>query len=402
MPRTVIDYRLGGLPIWRIVPDDWEGFVRIPNEVLKCVVFIGRKVMDPKTRRVETKFGGTGFFVGVPSGVGANLICLVTARHVAEEIEHGEFCIRINTQDGQSKTLWLDGGYSLTWMFHPTDQTVDVAVAIWAPPDEDADFKYLPTHMLLSAEMVDRKHIGVGDETYIVGLFRRIAGKSRNSPIIRVGHIAMMPDDRVPVKWHADGIEGYLVEARSTGGLSGSPVFVQRSVKVRKAEVSGREPLAAGPIFLLGLIHGHWDVKASEIDTVTDTADGDQEAINSGVAVAVPCHKILEVLDRSEVRKAVEDAKEISDSENAAQMDGGTLKPVMKRGEEMKAARSLTANVTMMLTSGVSDGVPDAAEPDAGFPKGEVQAEPKADNPSHREDFMSLVGAAAKKKPPSE
>jgi hypothetical protein len=68
-------------------------------------------------------------------------------------------------------------------------------------------------------------HIGIGDAVFITGLFSHHPGKARNLRVIRVGNIAAMPDE--PVKTQRGEMEAYLIEARSLGGLSGSPVFVR-------------------------------------------------------------------------------------------------------------------------------------------------------------------------------
>ena len=62
-------------------------------------------------------------------------------------------------------------------------------------------------------------------------------------------NIAMIPDE--PVTTSLGDIKAYLVEARSIGGLSGSPAFVRET---------GAE--GTGSFYLLGLMHGHWGVPA--------------------------------------------------------------------------------------------------------------------------------------------
>ena len=80
--------------------NDREALMRLPDEVQKCVVFIGRKELDPNTHLERIVYGGTGFFVGVPTEVaGAPILYLVTAAHVAKKVNDGQFCIRANTND---------------------------------------------------------------------------------------------------------------------------------------------------------------------------------------------------------------------------------------------------------------------------------------------------------------
>ena len=97
----------------------------------------------------------------------------------------------------------------------------------------------------------------------------------------------MMPDEPVPTS--VGLIDGYLIEARSIGGLSGSPVFVRESVT-----------LGIGSFYLMGLMHGHWDIP---LENKNDTIDavGVNGAVNMGIAIVVPIRKILEVINRQEL-----------------------------------------------------------------------------------------------------
>src|SRR4051812_15106902 len=90
----------------------------------------------------------------------------------------------------------------MSWYFHP-DENVDLAATILSfdPHARGLDYLYLPTEMMLSASMLDRTVIGIGDFAYTVGLFRLMAGRKRNLPIVHTGSIAMLPsDERVPVE----------------------------------------------------------------------------------------------------------------------------------------------------------------------------------------------------------
>ena len=403
MPRTIADYRIGGVPIWRIVPDDWEGLMRVPDEVLKSVVFLGRKEFDPKTKLERKVLGGTAFFVTMDVGYGANLFCLVTARHVARQLEHGEFFIRANTRYGKSEDYFVDAGVEANWIFHPTDDSVDVAVMLWGAPPEVV-FAGIPENMFLPQKKIAQKRIGIGDEIFVPGLSSFHTGKGLNEPIIRSGHIAMMPKERIPVrKWHPDGMEGYLIEGRSIGGFSGSRVFVRRSIEVQPTENSGAPPLAAGAIFWLGLMHGHRDVTEDDVDAVISAKSGDPEqAINAGIAIITPCHKILEVLHHPEIRKSAESGVDYLLSEHTALMDGSSPNHV-KRGSERNAAVVVTLKAAASASpSGGTSALKQLREitpkNDSAFSDKRTEAPSAAtpDNPSHKEDFTRLLGAAAK------
>ena len=72
-------------------------------------------------------------------------------------------------------------------------------------------------------------------------------------------------------------MSAFLVEVRSLGGLSGSPVFAV-----------GND----NRIGLIGLVHGHFDQRSSDPDGVSEDANAafQEEQINAGIAIVVPAH----------------------------------------------------------------------------------------------------------------
>jgi hypothetical protein len=159
----------------------------------------------------------------------------VTAKHVVEvcgrDSQDGKVLLRTNIREGKAEFVETKPA---DWFFHPTDETVDVAVMPIANQDHDflksLDIQLIHMrHPGIADEQVIREQgIGPGDEVYIVGLFSNRPGKLRNIPIARGGNIAAIPGEPVNVpRWGDRNIEAYLIESRSIGGLSGSPVFVQ-------------------------------------------------------------------------------------------------------------------------------------------------------------------------------
>ena len=110
--------------------------------------------------------------------------------------------------------------------------------------------------------MIKKRSIGIGDEVITVGLFTAVPGVSRNQPILRHGNIAMFPVEQIQTGLgYADVI---LVEARSIGGISGSPVFARNTFMTKVKNRHGEDDIlfANGPgVTLLGLMHGHWDIR---------------------------------------------------------------------------------------------------------------------------------------------
>jgi hypothetical protein len=109
----------------------------------------------------------------------------------------------------------------------------------------------------------------------------------------------MLPSEPVPVAAF-DPMDVYLAEGRSIGGLSGSPVYVRQTLNMEVKNTNGdRVPFAGiGQIYFLGLMHGHWrvPVQAMAVHGVEVA-----EAVNMGVSIVVPAHKIVEILNQPEL-----------------------------------------------------------------------------------------------------
>jgi hypothetical protein len=288
-------------------PRDWG--MRIPGHVLNGVLFLGR--IGPN--RVPT-WTGTGFVIamrGPKSGSTQLATCyLVTARHIVgkNESRNMPICIRGNKQDG-GIVLVEDGPPK--WWFHPdSPDSVDVAVAPWDPPE--MDFTVLSDEILLDDQKITDLNIGPGDDVVYTGLFHLHAGSERNLPIVRTGTVAMMPDEPLPSMRILDYLgpgAAYLVEIRSIGGLSGSPVFVRESIEAKMMVKKPREEeleIMKGDVpsryHLMGLMHGQWNIHPSEHNRsdfrIVTKAD---ESIALGISVVVPAKKILEVLNHPEL-----------------------------------------------------------------------------------------------------
>jgi hypothetical protein len=172
--------------------------------------------------RGEFKFGGTAFLYGHPSErfPDKHFLYLVTARHNVEKAERfGDLYLRANLKAGGAEIVRLDGQWH-----YPDNEASDVAV-IPVGPGAEFDITSIGRDDLATDEVAGRYGLGVGDEVFSVGLFTRHRGKTRNVPLVRSGIVAAMPGE--PLEDPTSGFEyhAYLVEMRSIGGLSGSPVF---------------------------------------------------------------------------------------------------------------------------------------------------------------------------------
>ena len=274
----------------------------VPDEIRKCVVFVGEELKQGGHRLC-----GTAFFVAVDIE-GTDLVAsyCVTAKHTLKGIEENSgYKVLLSLNLAEGGRAWVATKIS-DWLFHPDDELVDVAVC---PFNLGGQFDHLvlPWSMALDDKRIREDSIGIGDELFLVGLFNQHSGSARNIPILRVGNIAAMPEEPIiSGRWVMDA---YLVEARSIGGLSGSPVFVNLGTS---RVVKGQIKTAPTPVFyLLGLMHGHWDKPDYDLYGISEDSSTKRERVNMGIAIVVPVQKILEVLNqgliKNELRRSADE-----------------------------------------------------------------------------------------------
>lgn len=267
-----------------------EDKMRVPDNALKNAVYLGSGTSSADFRAI-----GTGFLIDlrrVPGGV----YYLVTADHVAKKLKP-QFAIRFNDKSGHSHVQQSQKHYK--WWRHPTDKTVDAAAFPWGLR---GDFSSFPITRVLTEQMRELTRIGIGDEIFIIGLFRKWAGRKRVVPIIRHGHIAMIASERIPTKNYGEALM-HLVEAFSLAGMSGSPVMVRQTMPVPlpppQTVFDASIGMALGDMYLLGLLHGIFPTEVAY--EVKDAEPG--QVWHSGIAMVVPSEKILEILNQPKLLK---------------------------------------------------------------------------------------------------
>lgn len=327
-------------PLWRV--SDGDAQMIVPDVLRKCVCFI---YFDDEhgVRRPA----GTAFVTCVPRTHGreGQWVYLVTANHILNGIRarrpDGAISLRFNLVGGG---VHYASSHVDQWLTHP-DRTLvdDVAILPWAPPAELVEYLVFP----LSEAVSETTGHGVGDEVFLPGLFFNHEGRERNIPIVRVGNIAAMPDE--PVSSEIGPLDAYLVEARSIGGLSGSPVFVNLGLH---RKIDGQLMQAGGDhnvVKLLGMMHGHYQVRAPQADEAT--VDGlTNEAINMGIAIVVPIDRVAAVIHQPDLV----DSREKEDRKEAAAllpvMDGAT-----KDGDEFESFEDALSKLAQVPKSEVDE-----------------------------------------------
>jgi hypothetical protein len=93
-------------------------------------------------------------------------------------------------------------------------------------------------------------------------------------------------------------MDAYLIELRSLGGLSGSPVFLHLSGPRSKKNSDKFFVIEPHAFYLLGLVNGHWNLDPATKEVISeDYQINNREKINTGIGIVVPAIKILETLN---------------------------------------------------------------------------------------------------------
>lgn len=273
----------------------------IPQEITKTVVFIYN---GPDGTPAQAD--GTGFFVSIPSPPVPGRLWgyLVTAKHIVVTDKNdlnspllSNLWVRVNMKSGGTSMYKLDlitSGNNQTLFFN-SDPTVDIALFSIGRFDKDKmDSVFLPEDMLVSTDDFQKLNIGVGTDMFFTGMFTGFLGERKSYPVVRFGKLAMIPDEKVTFSKTAS--EGYLMEAFSFGGNSGSPVFFYPSAD----NTPGALILGPRPIKIAGLMRGFFgDYEPIQLAQTSTSAPGQTIPVsngNTGIAFVVPAKFISEVL----------------------------------------------------------------------------------------------------------
>ena len=275
-----------------------ESAMRIPDTALKCVGYVCEAVYRDAEGRPQGDPYATGFFVTVPCESAElkdqEMYYFITAKHVANDLKERDIYFQVNRKGGGTTHEILR--IAPVWFLHPTDKNADIAVIQVALNAYTVDLAPIQIHDFGMPDRLKDLNIGIGDEVHSIGLFSPSPGNESNTPIVRFGNVSMMANE--PIQTDLGYTEMYLVEARSIGGMSGSPVFVRPTF----AQNIGLKDGSAVRVFsagtgqtLLGMAQGHWDIREEEINSPHFTQDR-KKGVNYGVALVVPAFKIHETI----------------------------------------------------------------------------------------------------------
>jgi hypothetical protein len=265
--------------------------MRISDTVKHCAGLLCTREADEQGDQFY-RYRGTAFLLqmGDNSHSTQRFLYLVTAKRnvLAAQHEGKVLWLRMNTQLGKAAYVSLHGRY---WHF-PTDPEVDAA-ALLCPDLADLDYRPVPFENCATNDDIESLGIGIGDELFIVGLFANQLGTQRNVPLMRGGNIASMPEEHLYNQLSGLRYFAYLAETTSTGGLSGSPVFVSvdhgRDISRLTDKIRVR---------LLGLIRGPWDRDQADSPVYMDSYE--MAYMNAGIVSVTPIREVIKLLHQEE------------------------------------------------------------------------------------------------------
>jgi len=285
----------------------------INDNFLKTVAFLTVEKEDDISGNIIKKPCAIVFFVGVPVNNEVTQIYAVTARHVIENI-HANTPIHIRVNNFEGSTEYLEVNKE-DWVL--SDET-DVAI-ISFEKRSNHKLQDIPYNMLATDAIIKKEKTGIGDEIFYVGLFSEHYGQEHNLPVVRFGNISLMPSEKLSVRVAEDMIiqvYGYLVEAMSWPGHSGSPVFIyypfDREPGISRVAVyplSHPDPLSGTEQFkLLGLVCAHYPIEqeVKRSGTIPEEQKG-RIYEQTGMAVIIPAQGIIDILNQPDL---VEDRKQ--------------------------------------------------------------------------------------------
>lgn len=279
---------------------------RIDDRLFAMVAYVYPNLLSAEG---DLAGGGTAFLVGIEAD-GYPISLLVTARHVLYKRQplyrHPAPAVRFpNTSlPPREVTNWIES------------KADDLAVAVIT--DVPAHAVTLSLEDLLTEEMIDRLHVGAGDEVFYLGRFQPLP-KEPSVTTVRFGSIS----NPEPVEVPHDTFPGlrqvaYLVESRSRQGLSGSPVILMTTRDPDPEE----ESQEARPIvttiegwneYLLGVTFAYYpEMQEFRARTRTATAGAGFDLItdlNAGMICVVPAWRLRDLMENDgRVRRHIEQA----------------------------------------------------------------------------------------------
>ena len=252
---------------------------------------------------------GTAFIIGypVPGRPDALIPLVVTAKHVVGNRE--KIIGRFSTKSGTAPTsvqydiadLRRSGD-----VWEHADEGVDLVI-FRTLHFEQTEYEPIPIKLIASRKVFSEEDVKATDRIVFPCLLVNFMGTARNYPVIRDGSIALIPDEPVPLEYDVGTRrvrtkqQVVLIDATSIPGASGSPIFLWPGprLKGRNFMLGGVQP------WLLGVMHGFYSAIPRGLVGIQPNRLVPGFAENSGIAIAFPSWRLLEILERDEVAKRI-------------------------------------------------------------------------------------------------
>ena len=147
--------------------------MKVPDNISSIVVFV--TYLDHISNQHVPV--GTAFFLGADplEGNAVARTYVVTAKHVIDALKRkgvAEIYLRHNLRaPAGDSTMGVQAVGIDKWVTHPTDGTIDVAIAVCGVPAACSE-RVLPFSLCATEDRLKSDEVDLGDEVFVVGLFR--------------------------------------------------------------------------------------------------------------------------------------------------------------------------------------------------------------------------------------
>jgi len=352
---------------------------------------------------------GSGVMIGVE---GSSRLVLhryaVTALHATKSA----YSIRVNTMDGKSRNIPID---PIQWRaLHGVEDLA--AIEINELVRDDDEIAYIPPEAFITKEFIKDVELGIGEDGFMLGLFTGQRGRTKNLVAARFGNVSLLADEAEPIKQKETGITSpcHIFDMRSRPGFSGSAVYVYRTPTADLRDIEGKakrdreREKAVGRSGALGAnVTGTLTISApTELSQHHDWLL-DLDAKNNAFVMLLGIHvgQFQEHITVNKIKKPKPARKEseydIKDGDTIGFPGSMTIvvpawQILLLLTEDKELIRLRQAREDKFRKMEQEDGGAFVSESETA-----IQAAPETDNPSHKEDFRSLLGAAARSNKPA-
>jgi hypothetical protein len=298
------------------------GMPKIPQHVLKSTFFLYRTADEAE--RAENA-AGTGFIVllQLASDLRAYLTLGVTNWHVA--VGAGASVVRVNRRDGSADIFDFDPS---EWVFTPKGD--DVCYVTLSIDPEVHDATAIPFNLFVTEELLAQKQIGVGDDTFMFGLYVDSRDHATGVPSARFGNISMMSNVQRQVTGCMN--PSLVVDMHSRSGFSGSPVFVYRTIGANLDHANSSDMIVnEGSFFaFLGI---HWGQFKEEWKVHGTSAEPERSVSGmSGLTMVIPAWRLGSMIrGDAKLKQALEEKSSSLGFDSSPQPEADTDRNVEKR-----------------------------------------------------------------------